>query len=162
MDGALAHSGVLDVVMARKPPGASEAAVKEHYWGQALQYLERAVEARACHLRNAFTALTQRLANAGASRSKGDVALCCATGQAAFQARPHVTAMARCALMTRRRSLREGDGDWVDKPPWTVTWGGGASVESPHFQRVHYCELLARLQPHRATAARLTSPGVRR
>lgn len=22
------------------------------------------------------------------------------------------------------------------------TWGGGASVENPHFQRVHYCELL--------------------
>jgi len=34
------------------------------------------------------------------------------------------------------------DGDWVDKPPWRITWGGGASVESPHFQRVHYCQLL--------------------
>ena len=32
----------------------------------------------------------------------------------------------------------------MDKPPWTVTWGGGASIESPHFQRVHYCELLVR------------------
>lgn len=42
------------------------------------------------------------------------------------------------------RSLRDGKGDWVDKPPWRITWGGGASVESPHFQRVHYCELLVR------------------
>jgi hypothetical protein len=42
------------------------------------------------------------------------------------------------------RSLRDGEGDWVDKPPWRITWGGGASVESPHFQRVHYCELLVR------------------
>ena len=41
-------------------------------------------------------------------------------------------------------SLRDGEGDWVDKPPWRITWGGGASVESPHFQRVHYCELLVR------------------
>ena len=41
-----------------------------------------------------------------------------------------------------RFSLREGEGDWVAKPPWLVTWGGGSSVESPHFQRVHYCTLL--------------------
>jgi len=38
--------------------------------------------------------------------------------------------------------LKVTDGDWVDKPPWRITWGGGASVESPHFQRVHYCQLL--------------------
>ena len=43
-------------------------------------------------------------------------------------------------------SLRDGEGDWVDKPPWRITWGGGASVESPHFQRVHYCELLVRAE----------------
>ena len=29
-------------------------------------------------------------------------------------------------------------------PPWEVTWGGGASVENPHYQRVHYCELILR------------------
>ena len=34
----------------------------------------------------------------------------------------------------RRRVRRE--------TPWRIEWGGGASVESPHFQRVHYCELL--------------------
>lgn len=41
-----------------------------------------------------------------------------------------------------RFSLRAGVGDWVDKAPWREEWGGGASVENPHVQRVHYCELL--------------------
>ena len=41
-----------------------------------------------------------------------------------------------------RFSLKEGVGSWVGKPPWKIEWGGGASVESPHFQRVHYCQLL--------------------
>ena len=41
-------------------------------------------------------------------------------------------------------SLREGVGQWAAKAPWKVSWGGGASIESPHFQRVHYCELLVR------------------
>ena len=58
----LAHSSALDVVTASKPPSASEAAPKEHYWGQALQYLERAVEARACRRRGAFAALKRRRA----------------------------------------------------------------------------------------------------
>ncbi|KAK3259597.1 hypothetical protein CYMTET_31413 [Cymbomonas tetramitiformis] len=39
-------------------------------------------------------------------------------------------------------SLKEGVGNWVGKSPWLIEWGGGASVESPHFQRVHYCQLL--------------------
>ena len=39
-------------------------------------------------------------------------------------------------------NLKEGVGAYVGKPPWRIEWGGGASVESPHFQRVHYCELL--------------------
>ena len=30
----------------------------------------------------------------------------------------------------------------MGKPPWLVEWGGGASVENPHVQRVHYCQLL--------------------
>jgi len=29
-------------------------------------------------------------------------------------------------------------------PPWEIKWGGGASVENPHYQRVHYCELILR------------------
>ena len=33
----------------------------------------------------------------------------------------------------------------MEKPPWLVEWGGGASIENPHVQRVHYCELLVRL-----------------
>ena len=41
-----------------------------------------------------------------------------------------------------RFKLREGVGDWVGRAPWKVEWGGGASVENPHFQRVHYCQLL--------------------
>ena len=42
-----------------------------------------------------------------------------------------------------RFSLRAGAGSPVPRAPWKEEWGGGASVENPHFQRVHYCELLA-------------------
>lgn len=42
-----------------------------------------------------------------------------------------------------RFSLRAGTGSPVARAPWKQEWGGGASVENPHFQRVHYCELLA-------------------
>jgi len=41
-------------------------------------------------------------------------------------------------------SLRQGVGEWSERAPWRIEWGGGASVENPHFQRVHYCELLVR------------------
>ena len=37
--------------------------------------------------------------------------------------------------------LQEGVGSWVGKAPWLIEWGGGSSVESPHFQRVHYCQV---------------------
>ena len=56
----------------------------------------------------------------------------------------------KATLLARREggkvrfSLREGVGSWVGKSPWKIEWGGGASVESPHYQRVHYCELLVR------------------
>ena len=43
-----------------------------------------------------------------------------------------------------RFGLKEGVGTWVGKSPWKIEWGGGASIESPHYQRVHYCELLVR------------------
>ena len=39
-------------------------------------------------------------------------------------------------------SLRAGVGTPVAKAPWKVEWGGGASIENPHYQRVHYCDLL--------------------
>ena len=42
--------------------------------------------------------------------------------------------------------LRAGMGDWVDRAPWRIEWGGGSSIENPHFQRVHYCQLLVRMQ----------------
>jgi protein arginine N-methyltransferase 7 len=41
-------------------------------------------------------------------------------------------------------ALRPGVGNWVGRAPWKIEWGGGASVENPHYQRVHYCELLVR------------------
>ena len=44
--------------------------------------------------------------------------------------------------MQIRFKLREGVGRFVERPPWKIEWGGGSSVENPHFQRVHYCELL--------------------
>ena len=43
-----------------------------------------------------------------------------------------------------RFSLRAGTGSPAATAPWKEEWGGGASVENPHFQRVHYCELLVR------------------
>ncbi len=43
--------------------------------------------------------------------------------------------------------LREGVGVRVPRAPWRIEWGGGASIENPHFQRVHYCQLLARPTP---------------
>lgn len=43
-----------------------------------------------------------------------------------------------------RFALRQGVGEWVGRAPWKIEWGGGSSVENPHFQRVHYCELLVR------------------
>jgi protein arginine N-methyltransferase 7 len=76
---------------------------EEHYWGQALQYLERGVQVRA----GKKIALLAKRQNGGV-----------------------------------HFSLKEGVGNWVGKPPWKIEWGGGASVESPHFQRVHYCQLL--------------------
>ena len=45
-------------------------------------------------------------------------------------------------LLQIRFSLRQGIGDWVPRAPWKIEWGGGSSVENPHYQRVHYCELL--------------------
>ena len=76
---------------------------REHYWGQAVQYLERGVQVRA---------------------------------------NTKITLLARREADRVRFSLKEGVGAFVGKPPWKIEWGGGASVESPHFQRVHYCELL--------------------
>ena len=75
----------------------------EHYWGQALQYLERGAQVRA---------------------------------------RKKVTLLAKRENDRVTFNLKEGVGAYVGKPPWRIEWGGGASVESPHFQRVHYCELL--------------------
>ena len=40
--------------------------------------------------------------------------------------------------------LREGAGARVPRAPWRIEWGGGASIENPHYQRVHYCQLLVR------------------
>ena len=40
--------------------------------------------------------------------------------------------------------LREGVGERVPRAPWRIEWGGGASIENPHYQRVHYCQLLVR------------------
>ena len=74
-----------------------------HYWGQALQYLERSVQIK------------------GGKK---------------------IAVLAKREADIIRFSLKEGVGSWVGKPPWKIEWGGGASVESPHFQRVHYCQLL--------------------
>ena len=54
------------------------------------------------------------------------------------------------ALLAKREGadlqfgLPVGMGERTEKSPWLVEWGGGASIENPHVQRVHYCELLVR------------------
>ena len=48
------------------------------------------------------------------------------------------------ASLQIRFDLRQGVGEWVERAPWKIEWGGGASVENPHVQRVKYCELLVR------------------
>lgn len=51
-----------------------------------------------------------------------------------------VTAGKKVTVLAKREghrihfSLREGAGSWVGKAPWLIEWGGGASVESPHYQ----------------------------
>ena len=55
--------------------------------------------------------------------------------------------------------LRAGMGDWVDRAPWRIEWGGGSSIENPHFQRVHYCQLLVRIQLSTTTASRSEAVG---
>ena len=61
---------------------------------------------------------------------------------AQVRARKKVTLLAKRENDRVTFNLKEGVGAYVGKPPWRIEWGGGASVESPHFQRVHYCELL--------------------
>jgi hypothetical protein len=48
-------------------------------------------------------------------------------------------------MLQIRFKLREGVGRFVGRAPWKIEWGGGSSVENPHYQRVHYCELLVRI-----------------
>lgn len=79
------------------PPGP------RHHWGQALQYLDRAV---------------------------------------AVQPGRRLALLARREEGRLRFSLRQGVGEAVGRSPWKVEWGGGSSVENPHYQRVHYCQLL--------------------
>lgn len=78
-----------------------------HHWGQALQYLDRAV---------------------------------------AVQPGRRLALLARREEGRLRFSLRQGVGEAVGRSPWKVEWGGGSSVENPHYQRVHYCQLLVRAQ----------------
>lgn len=78
-----------------------------HHWGQALQYLDRAV---------------------------------------AVHPGRRVALLARRDEGRMRFSLRQGVGEAVGRSPWKVEWGGGSSVENPHYQRVHYCQLLVRSQ----------------
>ena len=66
-------------------------------------------------------------------------------GRVAVQVMPgkKIMLLARRDGAQIRFSLRAGAGSPVARAPWKEEWGGGASVENPHYQRVHYCELLA-------------------
>lgn len=50
----------------------------------------------------------------------------------------------RSALAAVPGLPQAGVGEEVERPPWLEEWGGGASIENPHVQRVHYCSLLVR------------------
>ncbi|KAL4424877.1 hypothetical protein ABPG77_002100 [Micractinium sp. CCAP 211/92] len=96
-------------VLAAVPAAAEQAQPQplapgpRHHWGQALQYLDRAV---------------------------------------AVQPGRRLALLARRDEGRMRFSLRQGVGEAVGRSPWKVEWGGGSSVENPHYQRVHYCQLL--------------------
>ena len=50
------------------------------------------------------------------------------------------------AVLQVRFRLRERAGEAVPIAPWKQAWGGGSSVENPHVQRVHYCQLLVQVR----------------
>ncbi|PSC69443.1 arginine methyltransferase [Micractinium conductrix] len=103
---AVTGSGALATLSPTEPeaplPGPLPAGPR-HHWGQALQYLDRAVP----------VAPGRRLALL-ARREEGKL----------------------------RFALRQGVGEYVPRAPWKIEWGGGSSIENPHYQRVHYCQLL--------------------
>ncbi len=120
---------------AREEEGACSQAEEHppHYWGQALQYLEKSADVApgglSCPL-NDMSVLPHSLGPATA-------VICAHAGK-------RVTLLASRDGGQVRFRLREGVGGWVDRAPWRIEWGGGASVENPHVQRVHYCQLLVR------------------
>lgn len=59
-----------------------------------------------------------------------------------LQEQPSVPASLHEAVTLSK--MQAGVGQLADRAPWLEEWGGGASVENPHVQRVHYCELLVR------------------
>jgi protein arginine N-methyltransferase 7 len=107
-----------------------------HYWGQALQYLDRAVGVEAG---KKITLLARWAAHPFLHAARS------------LLSHPAPTLPLLCISHACRYSsggkglsfaLRQGVGEWVGRAPWKIEWGGGASVENPHYQRVHYCELL--------------------
>ena len=117
---------------AREPP---------HHWGQALQYLERSIIVSVHNKPRRDGSAADNMAAAEMVAGQGEE-------------KEGRTKKAKVPLLVRRDekgryvfSVREtavaADAlNWAPRAPWLVTWGGGASVESPHRQRVHYCELL--------------------
>jgi protein arginine N-methyltransferase 7 len=105
----VAFDGQSSLVVQADAQADEEADSEKHHWGQALQYLDRAVLV-----------------------------------EPANKKKKRITILAKREGNTIRFSLKEGVGCKVSKSPWKVEWGGGASVENPHRQRVHYCELLVK------------------
>lgn len=107
-----------------------------HYWGQALQYLDRAVGVEAG---KKITLLARWAAHPGLHAARSPFTHPAATPP--LLCNSHAC---RCSSGGKGLSfaLRQGVGEWVGRAPWKIEWGGGASVENPHYQRVHYCELL--------------------
>ncbi|KAL4451864.1 hypothetical protein ABPG75_007526 [Micractinium tetrahymenae] len=113
-EGQQQGAGALAVAAATTAPTPAAAANEQpppqplppgprHHWGQALQYLDRAV---------------------------------------AVQPGRRLALLARREEGRLRFSLRQGMGEPVGRSPWKIEWGGGSSIENPHYQRVHYCQLL--------------------
>ena len=150
-----------ETVPGKEEAGEGEAAHAEHYWGQALQYLDRvvAVEPGRKGKRQESSPLRVALIFGVSNENL------CGQPAAPFPAAradrrrslPAVMLLARRDGAKVRFSLRQGVGRGAGRAPWKVEWGGGASVENPHFQRVHYCDLLVRDFLQRCRSARFPS-----
>ena len=100
----------------------------KHHWGQALQYLDRAlVVAPTVETSGGGSAKATAAASDG---DGGEEASAKQGSKRRKKKRMKVTLLAKREGHAIKFSLREGVGQRVGKAPWKVEWGGGASVRT--------------------------------